>query len=114
MKPAPITAERLAALGACKQQVNLFRQMFPDGAPLTAETALNVADKFNWDWAAKGLLPPAALKAYEEATAPAGKAYEEATAPAGKAYEEAKATARKAYEEAKAVAFAEAYLNDSQ
>ena len=42
MTPKPITAKRLAALGACRDQVASFRELFPDGAPLTVETALSV------------------------------------------------------------------------
>ena len=130
----PITAERLAALGACRTQLASFRELFPEGAPLTVETALSVAGQFDWGWAAQRLLSATAWKAYNEATATAWKAYNEATAtawkdysevdaPAWKAYNEATATARKAYNEAKATAskaysevdapaFALAYLND--
>ena len=119
----PITAERLAALGACRTQLASFREMFPEGAPLTVETALSVAGQFDWDWAARHLLSAPALKDYSEATAPALKAYNEATATAWKDYSEATATARKAYNEvdapalkayneATATAFALAYLND--
>ena len=51
-----------------------------------------------------GLLTATALKAYQEAIAPAEKAYQEAKAPAWKAYEKATATAWKAYQEATATA----------
>ena len=134
MPAKPITYQMLEAKGACQGQVILFKEAFPNGAPLTIEAALSVADKFDWDWAARKLLSEKGLKAYSEAEAPAWKAYEEAEALARKAYEEAGALARKAYEEAEALArkaykeaetlarkaykeatalaFATAYLND--
>ena len=87
---------------ACNDQILLFRKLFPDGAPMTVETAVSVAERFDWVWAATNLLSTSGRKAYEEAEAPLLKAYREAKAPFLKAYEEAVATLWKAYEEAKA------------
>jgi hypothetical protein len=118
-----ITADLLEAKGACSDQVRLFRELFPHGAPLTVAAAVAVADRFDWQWAANNLLSATAWEAYNKATAPASKAYREATAPAweaynkarataSKAYREATATASKAYDEARATAFAQAYIAD--
>lgn len=114
MPAKPITYQMIEAEGACHSQVDLFKKLFPNGAPLTVEAAMSVADKFNWDWAARKLLSKKGWKAYEEAMAPALKVYREATALDLKEYKEAKATAWEAYKEADALAFATAYLNDQK
>lgn len=99
--PEPITADRLERLGACPDQVRRFRKLFGDGpAPLTAETAIAHAQVFDWNWAAKRLLTPAARAAYEAAEATAWAAYLKAIAPARAAYEAALAAAQADYYEA--------------
>ena len=105
-----ITLKQLRRKGACEPQVQLFKTTFGQSAEVTIETALKMADKFDWTWAAKKLLPAPAWKAFSEARAQAWKAYEEATATAEKAYEETLATAEKAYDEARATAFVNAAL----
>jgi hypothetical protein len=97
-----ITYQMLKAKGACETQVALFKELFPNGAPLTVETALSVANKFDWDWAISNLLSKEGKAAYEEAEALLLAAYEEAKAPLLAAYEEAEALLLAAYEEAKA------------
>ncbi len=125
MPAKPITHQMLEAVGACQGQVTLFKKLFPDGAPLTIEAALSVADKFNWGWAADKFLSKKGWKAYDDARTLALKAYEEADALAWEACGEAKTTggksywgvmvpAWKAYSEARALAFATAYLNDQK
>lgn len=125
MPAKPITYQILEAKGACQEQVILFKEAFPNGAPLTIEAALSVADKFNWGWAASKFLSEKGLKAYKEARTLALKAYKEADALAWEACGEAKTTggksywgamvpAWKAYSEARALAFATAYLNDQK
>ena len=89
---------------AYSSYLNTFKGLFPDGAPLTIEAALSVADKFPWAWAAQNLLSVGGRKAYNEAMAPAEEAYSEAMAHARKAYYEAIAPAEEAYYEAKALA----------
>lgn len=91
VKNAPITVDTLIAKHACKDQVALFREHFPNGAPMTVEGAVAVANVFSWDWAAKHLLSATARKACEDATA----------------------TARKAYNEVRATAFARAWLSEN-
>ena len=87
-----ITYKMLEAKGACESQASLFKELFPNGAPLSVEIAVSVADKFDWDWAANNLLTQDGKEAYEEAVAPLYKAYKEAVAPLYKAYKEAEAT----------------------
>jgi hypothetical protein len=101
-----ITASRLESLGACLDQVVLFRKTFGESAPLTLDNCKIAAGAgLDIDWAAQRLLKATAWKAYEEARAPAWKAYVEAAAPAWKAYGEAAATAWKAYVESTATAW---------
>ena len=108
-----ITLKQLRRKGACEPQVQLFKTTFGQSAEVNLETALKMADKFDWNWAAANLLPAPAWKAYDEARAQASKAYKEATAPAWKAYEEARAQASKAYDEATAIAFVNAALSST-
>ena len=124
-----ISKELLEKHGACKNQLDKFVELFPDGVDATRELCLAHAQTFDFTWA-QYLLPrpawkayagstasarkayyeatAAAWKAYDEATAPAWKAYDEAAAPARKAYDEAAASARKAYDEAAASAWYDA------
>jgi hypothetical protein len=95
-----ITLEMLESKDACYSQLDLFQERFPEGIEVTKEACVLVADKFDWDWAAKNLLPKEDKKAYQEATDTARKAYHEADDTAWKAYQEATDTAWKAYQEA--------------
>ena len=103
-----ITAERLERLGACQEQIEKFRQIWKDGpAPMTVESAVENADAFNWDWAARYLLTPDNQDEYKRAIAPAGAEYERAEAPAMAEYKRAIAPAWAEYERAEAPAGAE-------
>ena len=102
-----ITLKQLNELGACGDQRKLFEETFGEEVSFKAkaqavETAIKMADRFDFDWASDCLLEGVYQKAYEEARAPLLKAYEEARAPLLKAYEEARAPLWKAYLEAKA------------
>ena len=99
-----ITLAQLKKLGACEDQVALFRNNFGEEVEATEALCVKHAQKFNWNWAANNLLSAPARRAYDEAMASAQQAYEEATAPAQRAYEEATAPARRAYDEATASA----------
>ena len=95
-----ITYRMLEDKGACNTQVELFKKTFPNGAEVSVETAVSVASKFDFDWAAHNLLSEASRAAYKEAVAPLWAAYKEAVAPLWAAYEEAVAPLWAAYEEA--------------
>ena len=88
-----ITKALLICKHACRGQVDLFAELFPEGVVITESICLAHATEFDWDWAAKKLLRPPARKACDEAMAPARKACVEAMAPAWKAYVEAYALA---------------------
>ena len=94
-----ISKELLEKHGACKDQLDKFVELFPDGVDATRELCLAHAQTFDFTWA-QYLLPRPARKAYNEALAPVWKAYDEAAASARKAYAGAAASARKAYDEA--------------
>lgn len=100
-----VTPGMLRKKGACESQVLISETEWPNGVTLTlAVLRRAVVLKLDLDWFAENFLKASALKAYEEAIAPAQKAYEEAKAPARKAYEEAMVPAQKAYREAMALA----------
>ena len=88
-----ITKALLIRKHACRGQVDLFAELFPEGVVITESSCLAHATEFDWDWAAKKLLRPPARKACDEAMAPARKACVEVMAPAWKAYVEAYALA---------------------
>ena len=94
-----ITKELLKKHRACKDQINKFDKLFPNGVDATRELCLAHAQTFNFTWTRR-LLSPLARAAYDEAIAAAHKARDEATAPASKAYNEASAAAWKVYNEA--------------
>ena len=75
--------------GACREQHDIFRKEWPDGADVTIENVRRARElRLSLSWGARWFTAPA-RKAYNEATAPARKAYNEAIAPAWKAYDEA-------------------------
>jgi len=84
----------LEARGACADQVEVFRQHWPNGAKPTIPTLRKAARLgLGLDWFASRFLGVPAWAAYREAEAPAWAAYREAEAPARAAYEEAKTPA---------------------
>ena len=88
-----ITIEWLTEHDACHGQQDLFAKTFPKGARITlANCQKAVREGLNLYWLAEKLFPATALKAYQDATAPAEKAYKDATATAWKAYQDATAT----------------------
>ena len=106
-----ITAKRLEELGACQCQIATFRAIWGDGpAPMTVEAAVEHAETFNWEWAARYLLTYAARAEYERATASTRAQYDRAKyerAVFGRATAPAWAECKRAC----ARAFAEAYIN---
>ena len=99
-----VSLRKLKLLGACTQQVELFRQLFGDRCTVSVDLCVAHAAQFDWSWAAQKLLSALANKAWGEAIAPANKAWGEAYATACKARDEAVAVANKAYDEAVAPA----------
>ena len=107
--------------GACKEQRDIFRKEWPEGAEVSVENAFRAQELgLNLVWGEQWFTADArkaydaarvpALKAYDEAIAQAWKAHREATAPALKAYDAAVAQGRKAHREALAQAWVVAYL----
>ena len=104
-----VTAASLEALGACLEQVELFRATFgesvtvPRRASARRALASRVAEaRLDCNWYAQRAL-----------SAPARRAYDEATAPAQRAHNEARATAQRAYQEATATALLDAIVADA-
>ena len=84
-----LTPEKLYSLGACKPQADRFAALYPGGVKVTRALCFKHARDFDWNWAARNLLPASASRAYKEATASASRAYNEACASASRACDEA-------------------------
>ena len=77
-----ITIRLLKSKGACKDQIEKFKTLFPKGVVLTEAVCMDLAQTLDWGWAAKMLLTPKALKLYDETCASALKLYNETCASA--------------------------------
>jgi hypothetical protein len=100
-----ITYDMLRQAGACEEQREMFRRLFPHGVIPTAELIL-AHPEFDYDWLVDHLLTGKALAEYERAIAPALAEYERAIALAWAAYQRAIIPA-KANKRAIALAFAD-------
>lgn len=71
-----LTPEYLVKLGACHDQVVLFRQVFPSGASITKTSLAKAARAgLSWSWLV-GTLKGAALAEYQRIEGPALAEYE--------------------------------------
>lgn len=87
---------------ACKAQREIVCREWPDGIPVTEDSALRaVARRLDIDWAASELLTASALAEYERAMAPALAEYERVAAPAE--YERVAAPALAEYDRVRAL-----------
>ena len=120
-----VTADMLRAKGACPDQVARFVEITGGSVEITEALCIAHAEKFDWFWAARNLLPIPAWASYYAAKALAWTTYDKATnlawktygenptlPSASKTYNKATALARKVYYEAKASAFANAAAYD--
>ena len=98
MSKRRITAEMLTQKDACTDQIDRFRERFPDGVDPETVQPEEVIGLDVW-WAVFYMLPAPAWEAYKEAVDAARKAYSEAWAEVWKAYEEP-ASVLQAYAEA--------------
>ena len=67
-----LTYRKLKLAGACTEQAELFRELFPKGVTVTAAVCRSVADKFDWnswDWAAANFLPAQLQAEYDHRAA---------------------------------------------
>jgi hypothetical protein len=85
---------------ACKEQRDLFRDLFGESVEVTEDLCGEHADKFDWDWAASRLLLEDGRARYKRARALIRDQYLNATGPAFKAYMVAHAIAWQAFVEA--------------
>jgi hypothetical protein len=105
--PVTITLAQLKSAGACSDQVAIFKVKFGKSVVVTEAVALEVANSFDWNWAAAYLLSAPALAEYERVCAPALAEYERVRAPALAEYERVCAPALAEYERVCAPAWAE-------
>jgi hypothetical protein len=92
-----ITAEDLIDAGACGEEVDRFRALFPDGAKVTIRLAYERAADFDWEWAAEHLLSDASYTRFQDVTEPAERAAEQAYRVAHQTPREALLVAREAW-----------------
>ena len=88
-----LTAATLVRLGACPEQVALFRATFGDSVEVTPALTAEHVDAYKWSWAADHLLSHAARDAYRAAMLSASDAYYAAVASASDAFDAAVACA---------------------
>lgn len=77
-----ITLQMLKDNHACRHQVWMFEKHFGQGGTVTLAKCKQVANIFNWDWAAAAVLPWDAKKKYHNLVQPARDQYNVAVAPA--------------------------------
>ena len=93
--------------GACADQVALFRAKFGESVDVTHELCASVASEFDFCWAARNLLPPAAYAEYARVRAPAYAKYKRVTAPAYAKYKRVTAPDYAEYKRVTDAAYAE-------
>ena len=52
-----VTVALLKRRGACRGQIERFKEHFPDGVDVTEAACVAVANEFDWTWVAWNLLP---------------------------------------------------------
>lgn len=95
-----VTAKMLKKKGACKGQIKVFKEEWPDGVEVTLDNCLR-AEELRLDiyWFASTFLTGKCLETYLKAKAPALEAYLKAIITAREAYEKVKTPAEEAYKE---------------
>lgn len=96
-KSRQISFDLLRSKNACADQLALFEKLGLDTIPTTETVCVENATNFDWLWAAKNLLSPAALEEFKAAIEPARVIFAKAIAPARAQYERAIAPAFTAY-----------------
>ena len=104
-----LTLQQLIDAKSCTQQVDLFRSLFGDSVEVTEESCVAVFDKFDWNFAARNFLTPAALAEYERVRAAAWDECVRVTAPAWAECVRGTAPARAEYDRVAAPAWVEYY-----
>lgn len=118
------TVDKLIQARACQEQVDLFRETFPDGAEVSVDTAVSVAEIFDWDFAAMHFLSIEGTKVYNKAEAPFWETYYKTVAPLWEtcldvdapcleSYNEARDLLWRTYKRACARVFAELYIKEN-
>jgi len=122
---------QLRAIGACSEQVDLFRSLFGESVDVTEALCAKHSGKFDWRFAAKLLSPQGqaeynrvtglawaeynrvtglAWTEYDRVTGPARTEYDRVTGPAWAEYDRVNGPARAEYERACGLAWARLYI----
>ncbi len=93
-----ITATQLRKLGACKEQVGRFVELFGEEVTVTLRLCVEHAQDFDWGWAAISLLNTATMSEYYKGRGVALVEYSEVDEAAFTEYDRVCVTARTGYD----------------
>jgi hypothetical protein len=121
--PKTLTYAQLKSAGACANQRKQFKTLFGLSVEVTEALCLFVSDQFDWDWASRNLLSPAAQAEVDKVraaaraevdkvTAAAWAEYDKVTAAAWAEFDKVRAPAWAEYDKARAAAFGRLYAAD--
>ena len=82
-----ITLKDLRRMGACSEQVTLFKSLFGEEVEMTRENVLQYGAQFNLNWIAPKIMSEAQYADYESKRAPLDADYESKRAPLFADYE---------------------------
>src|SRR3990167_3989263 len=102
-----LTLQQLQDHRACRDQIQLFRELFGESAIVTVKACVAVADKFNWEWAAGHLLKASAYAEYDRVANPAYAEYNQVVALAQAEYKPVITLAQAEYKQVTRLALAE-------
>jgi hypothetical protein len=102
-----ITLAQLKKLGACHDQVRLFKELFGKSVEVTESVLLEHVSKFDLDWIAGKIFSAPALAEYQKVRDAALAEYEKVCDPAFAEYQKVRAPALAEYEKVCAPAWAE-------
>jgi hypothetical protein len=106
MKNQVITAKLLVSMGACHEQVKLFRKLFGTSVKVTLKGCVKAASQFDFNWAAKNLLSAPAYAEYQRVRAPAYAECQRVTDAAYAEYQRVRDAAYAEYQKECAIPFA--------
>ena len=109
-----ITHALLKRLGACENESNKFRELFPNGTEVTVELCVKHAADFSWDWAVDNLMSSKGRAAFNRDIAPISAAFDRDMAPINAAYDRDRALIRAAFNRDMATSFATAFATETE
>jgi hypothetical protein len=102
-----LTLQTLIDKNACQGQVDLFHQTFGESVEITPALCESVTAQFDWRWASRNLLTPAALAECKRVTDAASAEYKRVQGAAYAEYKRVQGPARAEYDRVQGAALAE-------